>query len=197
MRALYVEGDLPRPQGMPLADWDHLCAAAAQRWEAAQYHCDHSRYHALSRSRRDQDHLHFSDQPRAEDACALIKGYAGTLRRDDATWDRSVVQDSLAVIEEEADHLTELIENLLDASRLQAGALKINLADVSLGNLGEKDCRAFPHANQQARICGGYGSRFSGRCSEMRTGWSRCSTTCCRMRSSIRLRGVRSALAGR
>ena len=66
---------------------------------------------------------------------ALIKGYVGTLRREDAAWDRSVVQDSLAVIEEEADRLTELIENLLDASRLQAGALKINLADVSLENL--------------------------------------------------------------
>ena len=69
---------------------------------------------------------------------ALIKGYVGTLRREDAAWDRSVVQDSLAVIEEEADRLTELIENLLDASRLQAGALKINLADVSLENLARR-----------------------------------------------------------
>ena len=63
---------------------------------------------------------------------ALIKGYVGTLRRKDATWDREVVDDSLAVIEEESDRLTELIENLLDASRLQAGALKINLAEVSM-----------------------------------------------------------------
>jgi signal transduction histidine kinase len=74
---------------------------------------------------------------------ALIKGYVGTLRRDDATWDRSVVQDSLAVIEEEADHLTELIENLLDASRLQAGALKINLADVSLEVLARRIVERF------------------------------------------------------
>jgi PAS domain S-box-containing protein len=66
---------------------------------------------------------------------ALIKGYVSTLRRTDATWDREVVQDSLAVIEEEADRLTELIENLLDASRLQAGALAISLSDVALDNL--------------------------------------------------------------
>ncbi len=58
---------------------------------------------------------------------ALIKGYVSTLRREDASWDRSIVNDSLEVIEEEADRLTELIENLLDASRLQAGALSINL----------------------------------------------------------------------
>lgn len=74
---------------------------------------------------------------------ALIKGYVGTLRRDDAVWDRSVVQDSLAVIEEEADHLTELIENLLDASRLQAGALKINHADVSLEALARRIVERF------------------------------------------------------
>jgi PAS domain S-box-containing protein len=47
---------------------------------------------------------------------ALIKGYAGTLRREDARWDAATVRDSAAVIEEEADHLTELIDNLLDAS---------------------------------------------------------------------------------
>jgi PAS domain S-box-containing protein len=66
---------------------------------------------------------------------ALIKGYAGTLRREDARWDAATVRDSAAVIEEEADHLTELIDNLLDASRLQAGGLKLNLGDVALDQL--------------------------------------------------------------
>ena len=33
---------------------------------------------------------------------ALIKGYVGTLRRDDARWDPRIVADSLAVIEDEA-----------------------------------------------------------------------------------------------
>ena len=69
---------------------------------------------------------------------ALIKGYVSTLRREDATWDPAVVQDSLSVIEEEADHLTELIENLLDASRLQAGALAVKRADISLPDLARR-----------------------------------------------------------
>ena len=69
---------------------------------------------------------------------ALIKGYVGTLRREDATWDREVVQDSLAVIEEEADRLTGLIENLLDASRLQAGGMSLNLCDVALDGMAER-----------------------------------------------------------
>jgi signal transduction histidine kinase len=63
---------------------------------------------------------------------ALIKGYVSTLRRDDADWDPEIVQDSLEVIEEEADRLAGMIENLLDASRLQAGGLNIKRSDISL-----------------------------------------------------------------
>jgi len=66
---------------------------------------------------------------------ALIKGYVSTLRREDAEWDRAIVADSLEVIEEEADHLAELIENLLDASRLQAGGFAIKKCDVNLVEL--------------------------------------------------------------
>lgn len=69
---------------------------------------------------------------------ALIKGYAGTLRREDARWDARTVQESLAVIEEESDRLTHLIDDLLDASRLQAGALALNLGDVNLERLAER-----------------------------------------------------------
>jgi len=74
---------------------------------------------------------------------ALIKGYVSTLRREDAVWDRKIVEDSLAVIEEEADRLTELIENLLDASRLQAGGLTISLADVALDALVQRIAERF------------------------------------------------------
>jgi signal transduction histidine kinase len=74
---------------------------------------------------------------------ALIKGYVGTLRREDANWDREIVRDSLAVIEEEADRLTGLIENLLDASRLQAGGLSINPSDVDLNSVASRIAKHF------------------------------------------------------
>jgi signal transduction histidine kinase len=74
---------------------------------------------------------------------ALIKGYVGTLRREDATWDREIVQDSLEVIEEEADRLTELIENLLDATRLQTGSLSLNRTDVSLEKTADRVAERF------------------------------------------------------
>ena len=69
---------------------------------------------------------------------ALIKGYASTLRRDDAKWDKHTISDSLAVIEDEADRLAKMIDDLLDASRLQAGGLSLNRADVALGVLATR-----------------------------------------------------------
>ncbi|MDQ7024453.1 MAG: ATP-binding protein [Anaerolineae bacterium] len=68
----------------------------------------------------------------------LIKGYASTLTREDAQWDMNTVKQSLEVIEEEADRLTELIEDLLTASKIQADRnIKLNLADVRLDQIAK------------------------------------------------------------
>jgi len=80
---------------------------------------------------------------------ALIKGYVGTLRREDARWDSEVVEDSLAVIEEEADHLSGMIDDLLDASRLQAGALKLNHSQVSINHLAQQMADRFKTQSDQ------------------------------------------------
>lgn len=74
---------------------------------------------------------------------SLIKGYAGTLRREDANWEPAVVQQSLAVIEEEADRLTGLIENLLDASRLQAGGLRLQREECQLAEIAARIAARF------------------------------------------------------
>jgi len=69
---------------------------------------------------------------------SLIKGYAETLLREDARWDAAVARDSLVIIDEEADRLAEMIDNLLDASQLQAGAMRMNMAEVALDKLAER-----------------------------------------------------------
>jgi PAS domain S-box-containing protein len=69
---------------------------------------------------------------------AIIKGYAGTLRRPDADWDQATMQEGLAVIEEEADRLDTLIGNLLDVSRVQAGGLPLQLGPVDLPALAAR-----------------------------------------------------------
>jgi PAS domain S-box-containing protein len=58
---------------------------------------------------------------------ASIKGFATTLLADDVTWDPESQHDFLETIDQEADKLTELIEQLLDLSRLEAGELRITL----------------------------------------------------------------------
>jgi signal transduction histidine kinase len=74
---------------------------------------------------------------------SLIKGYASTLRRDDARWDEKTLRESLAVIEEESDRLNALINDLLDASRLQAGALPLNMSQVALDDLARRTVAKF------------------------------------------------------
>ena len=66
---------------------------------------------------------------------ALIKGYANTLAREDANWDQETLREGLQIISEESDRLTSLINNLLDASRIQAGGFKLDRADVDLPGL--------------------------------------------------------------
>ncbi len=135
---LYVEGDLLRLNRLPLpvgityaplvsAD-DHLVNIVATVRDITRF--------------READELKSTFvsvvSHELKTPIALIKGYVSTLRREDVSWDREIVKDSLEVIEEEADRLAELIENLLDASRLQAGVLSINLADVDLPGLVER-----------------------------------------------------------
>ncbi len=83
---------------------------------------------------------------------ALIKGYVSTLRREDARWDRKIVQESLQVIEEEADRLNLYIENLLDASRLQANGFNLSFTDVQLADLIQRTADRFQTQTSKHKI---------------------------------------------
>lgn len=63
---------------------------------------------------------------------SLIKGYASTLLRDDVEWDPAMVKEGLQIIEEEADHLTAMVEDLLDATKLQSGGITLHKTEVDL-----------------------------------------------------------------
>ena len=62
----------------------------------------------------------------------FIKGYATTLLREDTSWDESTRREFLSIIDEESDRLRNLIDNLLDSSRLQAGTLQMAFQTVRL-----------------------------------------------------------------
>ena len=65
----------------------------------------------------------------------FIKGYATTLLREDTSWDEDTRHEFLTIIDEEADRLHNLIDDLLDSSRLQAGTMPMKLQPVSLDQL--------------------------------------------------------------
>ncbi len=70
---------------------------------------------------------------------AIIKGYASTLGRDDVEWERDVIREKMAIIEDETDRLTNLVEDLLTASKIQsAQVLQLNKADVDISDLAAR-----------------------------------------------------------
>jgi len=149
---LYVEGDLERPSALPLPvgiTYAPLVTADGILVNVIATVRDITRF-------REAEELKSTFisviSHELKTPVALIKGYVSTLRREDATWDRKVVADSLEVIEEEADRLTELIENLLDATRLQAGALAINRSDVALDYLANRIAERFRTQTQVHQI---------------------------------------------
>ncbi|MCL4543527.1 MAG: cell wall metabolism sensor histidine kinase WalK, partial [Chloroflexi bacterium] len=64
---------------------------------------------------------------------ATIKGYARTLLLED--WEVDTRRDFIHIIDEEADKLSELVGNLLDLSKLEAGVLQIQRQPVRLDDL--------------------------------------------------------------
>jgi len=62
----------------------------------------------------------------------FIKGYVTTLLREDIQWEESRRQEFLRIIDDEADRLRELIDNLLDSSRLESGTLSMTLEPTRL-----------------------------------------------------------------
>jgi len=135
---LYVEGDLERTHSTPLPVGVTYAPLVA----------DDGKLRNIVVSVRDITHFRTAEEIKStfisivshelRTPVALIKGYASTLSREDAKWDRATIKDSLSVIEEEADRLSKMIDDLLDASRLQAGGLSLNRADVSLSTLAER-----------------------------------------------------------
>ncbi|MGQ9814113.1 MAG: ATP-binding protein [Candidatus Roseilinea sp.] len=83
---------------------------------------------------------------------ALIKGYASTLRRQDAQWDEATVRESLQVIEEESDRLARLIDDLLDATRVQTGNFRLTPVEMDLDDLVRKVVRRFQQQAQHHTI---------------------------------------------
>jgi PAS domain S-box-containing protein len=66
-----------------------------------------------------------------------IKGFTTTLLAEDVVWEPEEQHDFIQIIQQEANRLQELIDHLLDLSRLEAGMLPIALEPHSLREIIE------------------------------------------------------------
>lgn len=161
LETLYVEGDLRRRDGMklsvgityaPLIDDDnHLTNIIANVRDITNFR----------RAQEMQNTFISTISHELRTPVALIKGYAGTIRRDDIELDPEVIRHSLEVIEEEADRLTELIGDLLTASKLQANrVIDLNIGDVRLDRLAERVVERFKTQTQRHRFVLSFPAEF-------------------------------------
>lgn len=72
---------------------------------------------------------------------SIIKGYANTLARSDGHWDEATLRQSFEAIEEETDRLSQLMNRLLLASRLETGELALHPEPVQLEALADRVVR--------------------------------------------------------
>lgn len=62
----------------------------------------------------------------------FIKGYSTSLLRQDTSWDEETQKEFLTIIDEEADRLSLLIENVLESARLQSRTLPLRFQPLRL-----------------------------------------------------------------
>jgi signal transduction histidine kinase len=65
----------------------------------------------------------------------FIKGYSTSLLREDTVWDQATQREFLNIIDEEADRLTRLIEDMLESARLQSKTLQFKFSPVRIDAL--------------------------------------------------------------
>ncbi len=81
-----------------------------------------------------------------------IKGYATTLLRFDVHWNEQVGRDYLSIISEECDKLMQLIDNILEVSKIEAGALRIFPEPVQINEVAMRSVTEARRRNPDAQI---------------------------------------------
>lgn len=137
--SIYVEGDLLRRDGMTISvgiTYAPLLTADGRLESIIASVRDITNF----RKAQEMQSVFISTvQHELRTPIAIIKGYASTLGRDDVEWDSDTIRENVAIIEDEADRLTDLVEDLLTASKIQAAReLRLNIADTDLRALAAR-----------------------------------------------------------
>jgi signal transduction histidine kinase/HAMP domain-containing protein len=126
-------GGLPAPDERPVLA--AICDQIAVAVENARLAAELRRLEARHEVQRLRSELISAVSHELRTPLGFIKSYATTLLLEDTPVDASTRRQFLEIIDEETDKLEHMIDELLDASRLQAGRLPIDPRPVQLGAL--------------------------------------------------------------
>jgi two-component system sensor histidine kinase KdpD len=116
-----AEGDVAPEEEQLLRTFGREAALAVERVGLAQAE---NRARALAQSDALKSAILSSVSHELRTPLATIKASVTSLRSAAVAWDSEARQELLEAVEEEADHLNDLVGNLLDMSRIEAGLLK-------------------------------------------------------------------------
>ncbi len=97
-----------------------------------------SRLHAIRELDRLKSEFISSISHELRTPLGFITGYVTTLLRADVPHSEETRQEFLQIIREESEKLQELVENLLDTSRIQAGSFAVEKKPTDIGELTQK-----------------------------------------------------------
>ncbi len=83
---------------------------------------------------------------------AIIKGYAGLYADETTPINPEQIREKMQIIEEESNRLSKLVENLLYASRLQAGGLELERSPVVLPGLINRVVQKMKDVSKQHKV---------------------------------------------
>ena len=124
--------------GGPLFAEDHIHVAKiasgllAMLFERAEWRATNSELRELKRQVQLQDDFVSTISHELRTPLGFIKGYSTSLLRPDTNWDQETQQEFLTIIDEEADRLSVLIENVLESARLQSKTLPLRFQPLRL-----------------------------------------------------------------
>ncbi len=101
-------------------------------FERAEWRTADSELHELKRQMQLQEDFVSTISHELRTPLGFIKGYSTSLLRKDTEWDDATRDEFLAIIDEEADRLSLLIENVLESARLQSKTLPLRFQPLRL-----------------------------------------------------------------
>lgn len=109
-----------------------LATMASRAWQGQQLASQAAQARQLAQTDRVRSSLLAAVSHDLRTPLAGIKAAVSSLRQEDIDWTREEQRELLLTVEESADRLTDLIANILAMSRIQAGAVSVQVSPVAL-----------------------------------------------------------------